>query len=318
MKRLLLILTVIALFFTTLKLYSDYAIRQAEAAYPPLGDFVTVEGVPMHYLERGTGRPIVLIHGSDGTLHDFLLAGLLDRLSAEYRVIAFDRPGHGYSGRPAGEELTFALNARLIHGALQQLGVERPILAGHSFGGPVAMQFALDYPADVAGLLLLAPGAYSQSAELGLLYSLPEIPMLGPLVMETLLVPVGRALVPAMNRDAFYPVETPKAYLELMANLGARPEQFTAYTDEWQVHHDGLVALAPRYGELRLPVTIIAGELDRLTRVEVHARPLAEAIPGVRLILLPGTGHEVHYQHPEIVHEAARSLAPLAWPERVR
>lgn len=307
-RRFVITLAVIALLFTSLKLYSDYAIRQAEAAYPPIGQFVTLDGVRMHYLERGSGQPIVLIHGSDGALQDFLLSGLIDRLAQEYRVIAFDRPGHGYSGRPKDEPLTFALNARLIHGALQELGVVRPIIAGHSFGGAVALQYAVDYPEDVTGLLLMAPGAYSKSAELSALYSLPEIPVLGPLFLHTLLVPVGRLLVPSMNESAFYPVETPKAYLDLMANLGARPEQFTAYTDEWQAHHESMVALSARYGEIKVPVQIIAGAEDRLTRVADHTQPLHEAIPGSVLTVLPETGHEVHYQHPEVVVEAAHNL----------
>lgn len=303
-------LAIIALLFASLKLYSDYAIRQAEAAYPPVGQFVTTEGVKMHYLERGSGQPIILIHGSDGVLQDFLISGLIDRLAQEYRVIAFDRPGHGYSGRPPGEPVTFALNARLIHGALQELGVERPLIAGHSFGGAVAMQYAVDYPEEVAGLLLLATGAYSKSGELSALYYLPEIPVLGPLLLNTLLVPLGRPLVPMMNRDAFHPVATPDAYMDLMANLGTRPEQFKAYTAEWHEHHASMVALSARYGEIRVPVAIIAGAEDRLTPVAEHAAPLHEAIPGSVLTILPQTGHEVHYQHPEVVVEAAHRLVP--------
>jgi pimeloyl-ACP methyl ester carboxylesterase len=307
-RRFVATLIVVGLLFTSLKLYSDYAIRQAEAAYPPVGQFVTTEGVAMHYLERGSGRPIVLIHGSDGALQDFLLSGLIDRLATEYRVIAFDRPGHGYSGRPTNQRLTFALNARLIHGALQQLGVERPIIAGHSYGGAVALQYAVDYPAEVAALLLLAPGAFSESGDLSLLYALPEIPVLGPFFLQTLLVPIGRLLAPSMNRDAFHPVETPPEYLDLMAHLGARPAQFKAYTQEWQEHHANMTALAPHYGTIQVPVTIIAGAEDRLTPVEVHAEPLHHAIPGSTLIVLPGTGHEVHYQHPEVVVTAVQAL----------
>lgn len=305
---------VISLLLVGLKLYTDYAIRVAEAAYPPVGQFVTTEGVTLHYLERGAGRPVVLIHGSDGTLQDFVLSGLIDRLATQYRVIAFDRPGHGYSGRPAGEPLTIGLNARLIHGALKELGVQRPILVGHSFGGPVSLQFAVDYPGDVGGLLLLSPGAFSTNDDLGLLYQLPSVPVLGPLFLQTLLVPGGKLLVPSMNRKAFYPVTTPPAYLDLMASLGARPGQFTAYTDEWKAYHQSMTALSPRYGEIRLPVTIIAGAKDRLTKVDEQARPLSKAIPESTLTVLSDAGHEVHYQHPEVVLEALHSLMRAVQP----
>jgi pimeloyl-ACP methyl ester carboxylesterase len=291
-RTLLVAVSLIGLLSTSLKLYSDQAIRRAETAYPPIGQFVTTEGVAMHYLERGSGPPIVLIHGSDGVLQDFVMAGLVDRLAADYRVFAFDRPGHGYSGRPLDEPLTVGLNARLIHGAIKALGIEKPIVVGHSYGGAVALQYAVDYPDDAAGLLLLAPGAFSQS---------PDLPPL---------------MVPALNRDAFYPEPTPPAaYLELMRNLGVRPKQFTAYTQEWKAHHQSMTALAQRYGEIRLPVTVIAGAEDRLTPLDDHARPLQRAIPGATLTVLPNTGHEVHDQHPEAVVEAIHSLARAAWPE---
>jgi len=96
--------------------------RQVEAQFPPLGRFVTVEGLRLHLLTAGQGRPVVLLHGANGAVQDFK-ASIFDRLAQQYRVVAIDRPGHGYSDRPAAGIVTPDIQARLIRGALKQLGV---------------------------------------------------------------------------------------------------------------------------------------------------------------------------------------------------
>jgi len=147
-----------------LSLYSDRAVRRAEARHPPVGLFVSVDGARLHFLKRGSGRPVVLLHASDLTLQDFTLS-IFDQVAAAYQAIAFDRPGYGSSERPAGCPLTLALSARLIRDALQALGVERPILVGHSGGGSVALRYALDYPDEIAGLVFARPQCVRRGVE---------------------------------------------------------------------------------------------------------------------------------------------------------
>jgi hypothetical protein len=74
--------------------------RAAERRNPPIGKFITVDGVRLHYVDRGTGPPLVLLHGNGVMLQDFLTSGVLDGAAQSHRVIAFDRPGYGYSARP--------------------------------------------------------------------------------------------------------------------------------------------------------------------------------------------------------------------------
>ena len=82
-------------------LYNSYHTRQIERRHPPAGRFVEVDGVRLHYLEQGTGTPVVLLHGNVVTAEDWILSGVLDQVAARgHRVIAFDRPGYGYSSRP--------------------------------------------------------------------------------------------------------------------------------------------------------------------------------------------------------------------------
>ena len=92
---------------------------------------VTVENLRVHYIESGTGRAVVMIHGNAGGVEDFEF-GAVQLLSREYRVLAIDRPGHGRSERPAGKTATVEYQARLLHRTLSDLGIVQPVLVGHS------------------------------------------------------------------------------------------------------------------------------------------------------------------------------------------
>ena len=97
--------------------------KSAERANPPAGQFMDVDGVRLHYVERGTGMPLVLLHGNGSMIQDFASSGLIDLAAQNYRVIAFDRPGFGHSDRPRNVVWTPTAQAGLIKSALDRLGV---------------------------------------------------------------------------------------------------------------------------------------------------------------------------------------------------
>ena len=145
-----------------------YAVAQAHAAErktPPIGHFLDVDGVRLHYFERGQGDPVVLIHGNGALIQDFIVSGLVDGLSERHRVIVFDRPGFGYSTRPRTRIWTPMAQADVLRKALDQLGVEQAIVLGHSWGTLVAVALALQAPDLVRGLVLLS-GYYFPTARL--------------------------------------------------------------------------------------------------------------------------------------------------------
>src|SRR3954449_9570700 len=115
-------------------LYNSYRTRQVERRHPPAGRFIEIDGVRLHYLERGAGTPVVLIHGNVVTAEDWVLSGVLDRVAERHRVVAFDRPGYGHSERPRGSAWAAAAQAALVRRALARLGIERPVVVGHSWG----------------------------------------------------------------------------------------------------------------------------------------------------------------------------------------
>ena len=136
--------------------------------------------MPIHYLRTGSGPPVVLLHGASGNLRDWTL-GALAAIAERHDVIAFDRPGLGFTGRPVAARPAAGAQAALLRDALARLGVERATLVGHSFGGAVALAWALDAPETVAGLLLL--GAPSQPrGRPGLMTGLLANRLTGPLV----------------------------------------------------------------------------------------------------------------------------------------
>jgi pimeloyl-ACP methyl ester carboxylesterase len=103
---------------------ANYALsRRAERRYPPRGKFITIDGVKLHYLEQGHGPPLVLLHGNGAMAEDFDISGLMLVAAEHHRVIAFDRPGFGYSERPRGRFWSAHRQARLMLDALHALGI---------------------------------------------------------------------------------------------------------------------------------------------------------------------------------------------------
>lgn len=195
-------------------LYAVWKAYRAERRYPPVGEFIMVDGVSLHYVRKGQGEPVVLLHGSDGFLQDFTLT-VFDRLALDHKVIALDRPGHGYSGLPEKQPLTPLIQARLLHSALETLGIARPILVGHSWSGLLLMLYALEFPEAVGGLVLLAPWVYPPQRRPSLLMRLPLVPGLGAFLAAALLTPVKNALIRLSLAQAFAPAPVPRVYSSL-------------------------------------------------------------------------------------------------------
>ena len=91
-----------------LALVNHAVARWAERRHPPEGEFIEVDGARLHHSDRGTGRPVVLLHGNAVTGDDYNTSGVAERLVGTHRVVIFDRPGFGHSDRPRGRLWTAA------------------------------------------------------------------------------------------------------------------------------------------------------------------------------------------------------------------
>jgi pimeloyl-ACP methyl ester carboxylesterase len=297
-------LTAAAVLGTTALLVARRA-RQAERDNPPAGPFLDVDGVHLHYLDRGHGPPVVLLHGNATMVQDFEISGILDRLAQQYRVIAFDRPGFGHTNRPRSQAWTPAAQAELVQRAIIQLGVRQAIVVGHSWGTLVAVSLALDHPADVRSLVLLS-GYYFPTLRADVLASTPTAaPVLGDLLSYTVIPLLGRALRSRVFRKLFAPAAVPQRFAaEFPRELALRPSQLKASASDTVLMTPSAAALAERYDELKMPVIVIAGKEDRVVDFARQSERLDEVLKESALIALENGGHMIHHTDPQKVVEA--------------
>ena len=192
--------------------YNIYRTRKTEREHPPTGRFVTADGVRLHYIEKGEGPPVVLLHGNVVTAEDFQTSGVLDLLARRHRVIAFDRPGFGYSDRPHGSAWSARAQADLLRAAFVVLGIDRPVVLGHSLGASVALALALNHPEEVRGLVLVS-GYYYPTLRADVLLSSPAaIPLLGDLLRYSISPLLGKLMQPLLIKGMFAPLPVPASF----------------------------------------------------------------------------------------------------------
>jgi pimeloyl-ACP methyl ester carboxylesterase len=249
----------------------------------------------------------VLFHGAAGTLHDYDY--VVDALAAEFRVCAFDRPGHGYSdARPAGEE-DAAAQARLFHDAIARLGLARPVLVGYSWGAALALRYAFDYPDDTGAVVLIGGTTHVGTAPRNPLYWILRTPLASDALIALGLVPIGRPYMTVPLARVFAPDSTPGEYLERARAMWVRPAPVRAMTRDFHGLAAALRELRPRYPQLRAPLVVVTGDCDRLVDHERNSMRLAREVPHAELILVPRAGHGLPQARPDAVVEAVRRAA---------
>jgi pimeloyl-ACP methyl ester carboxylesterase len=274
-------------------LVNRHLAKKAEHDNPPAGRFLEVNGVRLHYVERGEGDPLVLLHGNGSMIEDFESSGLIDLAAKNYRVIVFDRPGFGHSDRPRNVLWTPDAQAELIKHALARLGVSNPIVLGHSWGASVAVALALKYPALVRGLIL-ASGYYYPTARVDVVaMAAPALPLIGDMLSYTLSPLISRAAWPMMMTKIFGPRSVPEKFQAFPKEMALRPSQIRASAAESAMMIPDAFKLRKHYADLTMPVVIIAGEQDRLIDTDTQSARLHSEISQSRFHRFPGNGHMI-------------------------
>jgi pimeloyl-ACP methyl ester carboxylesterase len=291
--------------------------REAERRHPPVGRFMTVDGVRIHYLERGTGEAVVLFHGNGALVEDMLASGLVDRLARDHRVIVFDRPGFGYTARPRGRLWTPTAQAELFARALNRLQVGTATVLGHSWGCLVAAALAIKHPSRVRGLVL-AGGYFYPTARLDVpLVSPPAIPVIGDVLRYTVSPVTARLLLPRIYRKLFSPGPVPHRFRKSFPHeLALRPSQLRAASADVAMMIPAAMELQRRYHELTMPVAVIAGAGDAIVEPARHSERLHAELPHSTYRAVPGGGHMIHYQALDAVVDAVIEVErqPLSEP----
>ena len=295
---------------------ANAAFHRACVGQPVADTFVTVDGTTLHVVDRGAGPAVVLLHGDGGSVLDFTMSPIVDRLTERYRVIVIDRPGHGYSdaAQPIG---SLSEQARLVRGAVRSLEVEDPVLVGHSRGATVMAAYLDGFGDEVAAAVAVGgdlvgepdPAAYAA-------YRPVTWPLVGPVLVQVFYPPAVRAgdhrLVRGGLDRAFAPEgPAPSAYV---AGYGCRWASQSTVKATYRLMEDTrerMPDIRARYGALAVPVVIVHGSEDGnvpLSRaVEAH-----DALPDAELRVLDGAGHELQFTRPDDVLRAIDDARDLA------
>lgn len=283
---------------------------RAEARHPPVGQFVTVDGLRVHYDMQGAGPDIVLLHGASGNLRDWTF-GLRDLLTPQFRVTAFDRPGLGYSDALPGGGFSLADQVAVLRGAADQLGIDRPVLLGQSFGGSVALEWGLQ--GGPAALVLLCAPSLPWPGGLDASYRVLSNPFGAAVVGSLASAFVPQSYVEGAIARVFAPEAMPAGYAEhIGADLTLRQATLVANARQVNGLRPQLVAMQPRYPGLDLPVELIHGDADTIVPLAIHSARLVDMLPDARLTVIPGGGHMPQHLHPGLVVEAALRAASRA------
>jgi pimeloyl-ACP methyl ester carboxylesterase len=301
-----------------LALVTQVGVLIVQRAHPAPGVMVEVAGAALHVVELGrrdaAGPPVVMLHGASSNL-EVMRQPVGERLAKEHRVILIDRPGHGWSTRTRLEDSTPEIQGRMIAEALAKLGINEAILLVHSWSGALGARMALDYPDRVAGLVMLAPVAYPWPGGVGRYNKIVAMPVIGPLLAYTITLPLGTFLVEPGARGVFFPQTVPDGYIsDTATNLLLRPREFLANAHDLATLKAAVAAQAPRYAEIKAPVTIISGDQsDKTVSTHIHSRPLAATVPNAKLIVLPGVGHMVQNAAPDrVIAEIETMIGAMA------
>jgi pimeloyl-ACP methyl ester carboxylesterase len=243
--------------------------------------------------------PVLLLHGQPGGAGDW--NWVIERLAGQIEAIALQRPG--YDGSPAGGVRHSALAALA---AMESRGIERAIVVGHSYGGAIAAWLAAFHPERVAGLVLVSAAA--NRASLVASDRLLAARLIGPIASASFLWSSGLMLqVPALRRRIAWAAQLPPDFMAAEGRRSLRLSTVSTFVMEQRMLLQEIPLLEPQLKRVRAPTTVIVGTADTLVPPAAgHA--LARQIPGARLHEVPGAGHVLNVQHPDVVAGAILDL----------
>ena len=279
-----------------------------EKAFPPIGEFVEVEGRKVHYLRAGSGPELVLLHGAGANVRDYTF-DLFDLLKDRYTVTAFDRPGLGYTDRvPNIDTGPFSTEgdspqaqAHMLREAAEKIGIKDPIVAGHSYGGIVALAWAvegldIESQQNASAIVSFAGVAMPWPDPLAAYYTINGSALVGGILVPILSVVVPDSVVEKAVNDTFTPNTAPDGFVaHLGAELVMRPDSFRANVRQVNTLQNEVIKLAPRYPELTIPIEILHGTDDVTVPIHIHANEIAKIVPSVHVTQLEGVGHQPHH-----------------------
>jgi pimeloyl-ACP methyl ester carboxylesterase len=245
-------------------------------------------------------------------IQDFCSSGLVDLAARNYRVIVFDRPGFGHSDRPNNMFWTPTAQGELISKALDRLDISNALVLGHSWGASVAVALALRHPSRGRGLVL-ASGYYYPTVRADVpVLSTPALPLVGDVICHTVSPIAARLVWPLLMRKVFGPAAVPSKFDGFPKEMAVRPSQLKSSAAESALMIPNALQFEDRYSELQMPVSIVAGENDRVIDFYEQSRRLHKDVPRSKFHPIPGNGHMVHQTAARSVMSAIDEVSDAA------
>ncbi len=275
----------------------------------PSGEFIEIDGLRLHYRILGEdGPPVIAIHGASGNILDWIV-GPAPAIAANHRLLLIDRPGLGYSDRAPVDGANPAVQAALMRRAAEALGFGTATVIGHSYGGTVALAWALDAPDQVSGLMLLAAPSHVWPAPPSLQNRLVATPVLGHLITQIAASTVPQSYIDTAAASVFAPQTPPSDYASrIEAHLILRPAAQRANATDIATLKPHIAAMVPRYDGLSMPIEMLHGDADTTVSLSIHSQAMAQRLPHARLTILDGIGHMPHHARPDEVLAALNRL----------
>lgn len=270
---------------------------------PEGATFLSIDGVRVRYVDEGTGSPVVLVHGFASSLETWT-AVIPQLVEHGHRVIALDLRGFGWTDRPPGDYSSEA-QARLVLGLMDQLGVERAAVVGHSYGAGVTLRLALIAPERVTRIALYDAWAYD--GQLPAFFHVARADGVGEAMFATWYGERTEDRMALAFHDQDY------VTIELIDAVEAalrRPGTYAAALAAVRAMHYEQVEA--QYRTVEQPALLLWGREDRVTPLEIGER-LVRELPGARLVVYPGCGHFPMIEHAaQSTAELVRFLEPSA------
>ncbi len=271
----------------------------------------TTSGGAIHVETYGPedAHPVVLIHGASGSTYDMTFA-LAPALAEDFRVYVVDRPGFGHSPRMGDESLS--AQARVLREAVLSLDPRLPIVLGQSYGGAVALEWAVQ-GGEAAALVLVSSPSHDWETGHSRLHRTLATPVLGWWAAELIHGFVPQFVIDSQLAEVFAPDPVPEGYADhFQPRNSIYPKRHRQNARQRIALKSEIAEMVPRYGALTLPIESLHGTEDVIVPDHVHALPFDATVASNVLTRLEGVGHMPHHVATEAVVEAVHRAAHRA------
>jgi pimeloyl-ACP methyl ester carboxylesterase len=273
---------------------------------PPAGQFIEIDDARIRYVDEGTGPAVLLLHGASSNSEDMRLA-LGEHLNG-FRAVYVDRPGLGWSERP-DMEWTPEREAALLAQLIERLGMENPVVVGHSWGGAITMRLAIDHGHQLRGAVLIGAPLHSGVGEAAWYNRVSRWFGIGPFITRVIIPLVGPQRIDEGLEETFSPEPVPEGYADaVQVNRVFRAHIFKANAEDMAQVNAHLANQETEYAGVTLPVVLLAGGADRVVFTHRHSTPVSATMENAELIVREDWGHMLHHGSPESVVDAVRRL----------